>query len=197
MCVRRKILAVFSVLLLSVLSACASTPDKQVYAEITFSHLPPLRLNVGEIRVVNAYKSPLKPPNVEHELPVKIDQSVRRWVADRLQAVGKSDAFAVVTILDASVVEKSLKKTTGLSGFFTNDQSEEYVFRVEAELKVETVNGAKGLATAVAIQRKTVPENMTLNERDQMYFEKTEALMRDFNAEMEKNIRTFLGAYLR
>jgi len=182
---------------LLVLSGCANTPNKPSYAEITFSHLDPIRLDVGEIRVVNAYKSPLQAPNVEHELPVKIDQSVRRWAQDRLQAVGGTGSYAVLTIKDASVIEKTLKTKKGLSGFFTNDQSEKYDFRVAAELKIETINGEKGLVAAEASRSKTVPENITLNDREMMYFERTEALMSDFNAQMEKNVRAFLGKFIR
>jgi len=102
-----------------------------------------------------------------------------------------------LTIKDASVIEKTLKTKKGLSGFFTNDQSEKYDFRVAAELKIETINGEKGLVAAEASRSKTVPENITLNDREMMYFERTEALMSDFNAQMEKNVRAFLGKFIR
>ncbi len=179
------------------LSACAETPKEQSFAEITFRHLPPIKLDVGEIKYVSEFKATLTPPHVEHELPVKIDQSVQRWVRDRLQPAGNPGAYAVVTLKDASVVEKKLQKNSGLSGFFTNDQSDQYEFHVLAEIKVVTVNGSKGLVTAEAFQSKTVSEDATLNERDQMFFMKTETLMHDFNKQMEKNIYTFLKPYLK
>ncbi len=188
-------LTVFVGLLL--LTACVTTPERPRYAEITFQHLTPIKLNVGEIRVVNEYRSPLKSPNVEHELPVKIDQSVRRWAQDRLQAVGSSGAYAVLTIKDASAVERDLPKTSGLKGLFTKDQSALYEFNVSAELELVSINGSKGLATAQSMRKKSISEEATLNERDRMYFDQTEALMRDFDLEMEKNIRTFLGLFIR
>lgn len=186
---------IFVVLFL--LSACITTPEKPRYAEITFQHLAPLRLDVGEIRVVNEYRAPLKAPNVEHELPVKIDQSVRRWVEDRLQAVGGSGAYAVVTIKDASAIEKTLPKTSGFKGLFTKDQSELYEFKVHAEIQIVDINGSKGLAIAQSQRSRSLSEEATLNERDALYFELTESLMQDFDQEMEKNIRSFLGHFIR
>ncbi|WP_169567124.1 hypothetical protein [Sneathiella limimaris] len=179
------------------LAGCAETPNEPNYPEITFQHKPTLNLNVGEIRFVSEFKSPLRPPNVEHELPVGIERSVRRWVNDRLKAVGGSGAYAVFTLKDASVVETPLEKKSGISGFFTNDQSEKYDFRVAGELQIVTINGGRALAIAEATQSTTVPEDATLNERDQVFFQKTELLMREFDVQLEKNIQAFLGAYLK
>lgn len=180
-----------------VFAGCTTAPDKPEYADITFRHLAPLKLDVGEIKVVSEFQSTFKSPHVEHELPVKIDQSVRRWAQDRLQAVGNASAYAVLTIKDASVVEKSLEKSTGVTGLFTKDQSELYEFHVNAELKIVNVNGSTGFVTAEALRTKSVDEDITLNDRERVYYRQTEVLMRDFDAEMEKNIRNFLGRFLR
>lgn len=179
------------------LAACTTTPEKPTYADITFSHLSPIKLNVGEIKVVNEFKSTLKSPHVEHELPVKIDQSIIRWSKDRLQAVGGSGAYAILTIKDASAVEAAMEKSKGLKGVFTNDQSELYTFHVAVELKIVEVNGSKGLATAESKRSKSVPEDITINNREKMYFEQTELILQDFDAEMEKNIRAFLSEFIR
>jgi len=178
-------------------AGCVATPVQPEYADITFRHLTPIKLNVREIKVVNEFRPTLKAPHVEHELPVKIDQSVQQWAADRLQAVGNSSAYAVLTIKDASAVEKMLKKKTGVTGFFTNDQSELYEFRVSAELKIVDVNGSTGFVSADAVRAKSVDEEITLNARERLYYRQTEMLLQDFDAEMEKNIRDFLGSFIR
>ena len=179
------------------LGACAETPREPSYAQITFRHLPSIALDVGEIKFVNEYRSPLKAPHVEHEMPVKIEKSIERWTKDRLKAVGKSTAYAVVTLKEASVIESELPKGTGLRTYFTTEQSEKYDFKVQVEVKVVSINGSKAFASATAEQSKTMPEDRTLNERDQMFFERTEILMREFNTQMEKNIYTFLAPYLK
>ena len=180
----------------ALLSACAATPERQVFPELNFNHVSQILLDVSEVRVVNEYRSPLKAPNVEHEMPVKIDQAVRKWAEQRLRANGNQNAFAVLTIKDASVVEKQLEKKTGLTGFFTNDQSERYEFRVMAELRIEEVNGNKAIATAEVSRVKTVSEDITLNDRDMMYFQQVEQLMSDFNIEMVASIKKFMQPFL-
>ncbi|WP_025897714.1 hypothetical protein [Sneathiella glossodoripedis] len=193
----RKFITGFSLAaLVLLLAACAETPRAPDYAEITFRHLPSIKLNVGEIRFVREYVSPLKSPNVEHEMPVKIDSSIEEWVQQRLVAAGTPAAYAVVTLKDASVIETDLEKSTGLSALWKTDQSEKYDFRVEVEVQVVTVNGSKAFATANAVQSTTMPEDRTLLERDQMFYDKTERLLWDFNREMEKNIYSFLKPHL-
>lgn len=192
-----RIVTVLTLLAAVVLAGCAKAPPNPTYPEITFQHLNPLRLNVSEIKVVNEFTPPLKLPHVEHELPVKIDQSVRNWVRDRLVAVGTSGSVATVTIKDASAVEKPLKKDTGLKGLVTKNQSELYEFHVLVEVKITEISGSSGFVTAEATRTKSVPEGITLNQREKTYFVQVEALMQAFDQEMEKNIRTFLGGYLR
>ena len=43
----------------------------------------------------------------------------------------------------------------------------------------------------------TMREDVSLNERDRIWFKEVEAMMTDFNAEMEKNVRQYLGAWLK
>ncbi|WP_373086048.1 hypothetical protein [Sneathiella sp.] len=193
----RHIAAVLALLMTAVLAGCVSAPPTPVYPEITFQHLAPLHLNVGEIKIVDDFTPPLKSPHVEHELPVSIDQSVRNWVRDRLRTTGNSGAVATVTIKDASAVEKELKTESGLKALVTKDQTELYEFHVLVELKITEISGASGFVTAEATRSKSVVEGITLNQREKVYFVQVEALMQAFDKEMEKNIRTFLGSYLR
>ena len=197
MAAKRHIATFLALLMTVALAGCVKAPPSPTYPEITFQHLNPLYLNVGEIKVVNEFTPTLKPPHVEHELPVKIDQSVRNWVRDRLRTTGNSGAVATITIKDASAVEKELPKESGLKGLVTKDQSELYEFHLLVELKITEISGASGFVTAEATRTKSVPEGITLNQREKTYFLQVEALMQAFDQEMEKNIRKFLGAYLR
>ena len=51
-------------------------------------------------------------------------------------------------------------------------------------------------ATARATYSRTVPEDITVNDRLRIYYEITEALMRSLDVELEKNIRQHLAPYL-
>ena len=184
-------------LLFLMVAACETPIERRVSSEITFSHLPPILLDVAAIDVIVAYEPSLKAPNVEHEFPVPPVMAAARWAADRLRAVGASGR-AVVTIIEASVVEVSLKKSAGLKGLFTTDQSERYDARIR--LAVEAVDPNRQLksrAEAEAQRSLTVAESITLSAREKTWFTLTEALMADFDGAMEEQIRKHLAGFLK
>lgn len=179
------------------LAACDTPPYRYQFADLTYAHLSPFALNVAVIDPANAYRPPMRSPNVEHLFPVQPAAAAMQWAKDRLIAVGSNGA-ARFTVLQASVVEVPLERTTGFQGLFTDDQSERYDAVLEVRLDVENAQGLRtGTVTARAQRSQTVAEDATLNERERVWYELTEALMTDLNAELEKNIRQHLGAFLQ
>ncbi len=180
------------------MSACA-TPDPMVrFPDITFSHLAPIKLDVGAVDYSQAYISPAKVPNVEHLFPQRPSVVARRWSDDRIEAVGAISRIARVTLINAAVVGSTLDTTEGLKGAFTIDQAARYDATVEILIEIVNSQGVvEGQASAMAQRSMTAPENITLNDRDQLWFELTEAVMRDLDREMEATIREYLAKYVR
>ncbi len=186
-----------AVLAVVAVSACETPAPTPQYPEITFKHLDPIRLDVADIEYVQAYVPPQQAPNVEHLFPVRLSTVARRWADERIQVTGVT-RVARVTLVNASVVETKLEKKTGLVGAFTTDQSERYDGTVEMRVEIVSSQGVvEAQARAVANRSRTVPEDITLNERDQVWFEMTEALMRDLDAELELTIRRYLARFVR
>ena len=177
--------------------ACETGSVQPHYPMITFSHLAPVNLDVAAVEYVDQYVPPQDAPNVDHLFPVPPSTVARLWAHDRLLATGVTRRARVVLVA-ASVTETPLAKTKGLTGTFTIDQVARY--DATAEMRVEIVTDAgvvEGRANAIATRSRTVPEDITLNQRDQIWFEMTEALMRDLDAELVKNIRLHLGRWVR
>jgi len=178
------------------LAACENRVETPTYADITFAHLPPIALDVADVRVVRVYQPTRQPPNVETEFPVGLGETAARWAVDRLRAVGDSGT-ATVRILDASAVERPLDKTDGVAGLFTTDQAEKYDARYLVELAAENPDrGVAAETTAEVSRTQTVPEGLTLNEREQIWYELTEKMAGDLDRQMERNIRDHMGALL-
>jgi len=179
------------------LAGCETPIPRRDFPEMTFTHLPPISLDVARIDVVQLFDPPLKPPHVEHEMPLQPHMAVSRWVSDRLKPTG-SGGQAKVTIRDASVIEERLKSVGGIRGAFTTEQSERYVGKIEVE--IEAVGG-KGLRAASAVARtqrsRTIAEDATLRQRESFWFEMTERMMRDFDRTFEAQIRQHLTAFLK
>ncbi len=179
------------------LAACESVPPRQQFPELTFDHLPKFNLDIARIEVARAYKAPGAKPNVEHLFPVEPAAIIERWARQRLRAVGAGGS-ARATVVNAAVVEVPLKRTTGLEGAFTTDQSERYVGVLEMKIELAASGGrARAQVTARTELSRTVPENISLNDREKLWFRMTEEMANTLNVLLEREIKKHFKAYLR
>ena len=60
-------------------------------------------------------------------------------------------------------------------------------------------DGSRRNATAIAqaSRTQTAPEDVTINQREKIWFEMTEAMMREFDAAMAAEVQKNLSAFLR
>ncbi len=179
------------------LAGCESSLPSQQMPDLTYSHLQPLVFRVGAVVVALDYKAPLAKPNVDHLFPVSPANALGRWLSGRVSSAGgPGDVRLIIT--DASVMETTLARKKGLSGAFTRQQSERYEARISATLEIrDSAANRLGFARANVKRSITVREDANVNQREQAWFNLTEAVMNDFNREMEKNIRRYLGKWLK
>jgi hypothetical protein len=199
MAARRRVLLGLGAGVLSVpLAHCASAPPKREFAEITFAHEPPLQLDVARVEFVDGFVPPAEAPHAEIDFPVPPAAAARRWVVDRLQAVGTAGT-ARATLTDASGLRTDLPKTGGVTGYFTTDQARRYEASIVMRLDIMTEGSryVEGFAEASAKRSDTIPEDSTLNERDARLYALVEKLMGDFDGQFEITIRRYLAKYIR
>jgi hypothetical protein len=178
------------------LASCQATAPTLVFPELTFQHMKSLSLNVAKLETMSSYKPPMSAPNVDHLFHTSPAGALGRWAEDRLRAVGKN-GFARFTIIEASVTETQLDMKKGIIGAFTKDQSERYDAVLEAKLEIYDDSGLSiGFARAKATRSVTVREDSSVNQREQAWFRLTEELVRDIDAELEKNISMYLSRWL-
>lgn len=191
----RRLLA--SLLCSALLAGCAQTaPPTPHFADITFQQYPKYNFAVGKIEIVRDYVPPQRAPNVDQLFPVTPMQMAEQWARDRLVAAGGTGVLRYV-IKRASVVESQLPKTTGIRGAFTSEQTQRYDAVVEVEIEVRNERGYRdGIASGRAERRQTVAEDISLADREKTWFAMTEALGRDLNQELERNIQTGLSRFL-
>ena len=179
------------------LTGCATEVQKPGFSQISFAHLQPISLNVARIEVENRYVSPATRPNVEHEFPVSPAAVASNWGRDRLRAVGQSGVARVV-VRRASVVEVPLKRTTGVTGAFTRDQSERYDAIIDMMVELRDAAGnVRVTAESTAKRSRSVSENVSLIEREKIWFEMTETMMSDLNTALENQVRIHMKEWIR
>ena len=180
------------------LAACGEAPPPTRFPQLTYAHHGAFALDVSQIEIVDAFQSPLRPPNVEHLMPVKPAAVARQWAKDRLKQAGSSGRRAVFTIENAAVTETTLQRQSGLRGAVTIDQSERYDAMLAVRLEIFDIAGRRvGQVEANAERSRSVPEDITLDAREKVWFSITESLANDLNAELDRAIPQFLGQYLR
>ena len=179
------------------LTGCATEVQKPGFSQISFAHLQPISLNVARIEFENRYVSPATRPNVEHEFPVSPAAVASNWGRDRLRAVGQSGVARVV-VRRASVVEVPLKRTTGVTGAFTRDQSERYDAIIDMMVELRDADGnVRVTAESTAKRSRSVSENVSLIEREKIWFEMTETMMSDLNTALENQVRIHMKEWIR
>lgn len=179
------------------LTGCTKAPPPGAqFADITFQQYPRFTFAVGKIEIVREYVPPGAPPNVDHEFPVSPMQMAERWARDRLTAVGGPGELRYV-IKRASVVESQLPRTTGIRGAFTTDASQRYDAVVEVEIEVRNERGYRdGVAAARWDVSQTVAEDISVAQRERVWFQMTEALGRGLNQELDSRIQASLTGFL-
>ncbi|MFC4352322.1 hypothetical protein ACFOW6_12305 [Fodinicurvata halophila] len=181
---------------LALLAGCEMTPPRNDFARIGFDHRQPLRFDVASIEVIQQYEAPREAPYVGHRFPDPLPEVAERWGHQRLKAEGPRNN-ARFTIQEASVVEQELAGTQGLKRFFVIDQSERYDARLRAELEIrDSSDGARRVVRADVRRSLTVAEDASLTEREAIWFQLTEDLMRRFDREMEQVVRENLTPWL-
>lgn len=183
------------------LSACQSTPPRPAPRPIDFSAFGPIVLNAASIDVVDAHR-PGGGNHVEQRSSVPPAEAVRRWANERLQALGGPGRVRV-TIRDASIVETQLPKTGGVQGYFTNDQAQRYDGRIDVEVTGDIPAGGPGTASfhgttkATVTHSTTVPENISLADREATFLDITRRMVEDLNARLDAGIRKDLAPMVR
>jgi hypothetical protein len=178
-------------------TGCTPTPPPSPrFADITFQQFPKFTFAVGRIEIVRDYVPPLRAPNVDHQFPVPPIQMAEQWARDRLVAAGGTDELRYV-IKRASVVESQLPKTTGIRGAFTKDQAQRYDGVVEVEIEIRSERGYRdGVAAARFDANQTVGEDISLANRERVWFRLTEELGKGLNQELERSIQSGLTRFL-
>ena len=184
-------------LVVLMLAACATDGPPAARPTLTFANQPALNLDVAEIKLVTRYAMPLAAPHVEHLMPVALGAGVERWVLDVPKAVGRS-GVAEVIIQEASVREVDLKTQGGLRGLLTNDQAQRYDGRLVVDLRIDDpAGGRRGEVRVVVTRSQSAAEDISPNQRDALWFRFAEAMLGDFAAGMDRQVKTDLPQFSR
>lgn len=200
-CVKRKmnsftIRCVALCVVLFALTSCHTPQPPGVVAEFSFRHMPKIEFNLSNIVVIDEFRPSYKDPHVEHLFVPSPTMVIRRWREDRLRALGNTGILRVI-IKDASIVEEKLPVFRSLESLVQVNQSERYKARVHVLFEAESLQRGKIQRVDVTAERTlTVPENISLLERQNAWYRLIESVMDDFNITAENAIDLHLAEML-
>ncbi len=179
-----------------VLTACSNAPLSTVeFPTPDFNALGPIELAIAEVNVSSTYREPLTSPNVDHEFPVTLSAAAVSWADERLSPSGVIGRAEFV-IEDASVIETKLETKGGVTGWLKDELAYQYDGRLAVRLTI-TRGDDTGEIDVQVDRSQTVLENISVNERTAIWYQMMDQMMVDLNAEMEKNIDLYFGAFTR
>ncbi len=181
------------------LAGCADAPMPPRFAPISYATYGRFTFEAERLEIAQEYQAPLAPPNVEHLFAQRPDDTLKRWANERLAVTGRGERFARFVIIDARVTETQLPRETGVRATFTNEQAQRYDGRIEVGVELRQLRGnfRDGYATAAATRSRSVAENISLNDRERVWYEMVEQMMNDVNAELDRQIRQNMPRFLQ
>lgn len=190
---KMKFLAMFATI--AMLAGCQNAPPDTQTPQLVFDTLPPINMNVARIEIIDGYQPPMRAPNVDHLFKQPPREVARRVLEKQLVANGSVNTLRV-TIEDASVVKKDLRVSQGFTGFFTNEQSEEYSSRVHLKfdlLSDENPGSIMADAFVTSERSQTLLEDSSPADRDMAFFNLDEEIMKDLRHGIEGTVRRTFG----
>lgn len=178
-------------------AACSTPPAAPQLPPLTYNALPPIRLDVAQVRIEQSYQAPGTAPHVDHLFPQIPAQVAAQWARDRLQAGGQNGE-AVFTVTDASATDTSLPRSQGLAALTTVDQTNRYDLNIAVRLQVTSGDGMRhGTVQASAARSQTVSEKTTPEQRQVVWYQLTQQTMNDLNVKLEREIGAHLAGFLQ
>ncbi|MBI2253069.1 MAG: hypothetical protein HYU58_00465 [Proteobacteria bacterium] len=181
----------------TLLGACNTPPQRQHFPEITFQHLPPIKLDVAQIEIVSTYRAAEHPDDNAADYPEKPEVLAAEWARDRLKAVGERGQ-ATFTVVEARAVRVPLPRSSGMNAALKTEQSDRFDLSITVKLEAgNPISGKSGAVTETVTRSQTVAEDMTLNQREVVLFNLLDVAMKDLNARLETGIPQYMAPLIR
>ena len=112
-------------------------------------------------------------------------------------SAGTGKTYAIAGIVTRLVAVEGLPIGRIVVVTFTDAATAELRSRIRRRLREVLDELQRGFAKAQASRSRTVAEDATLAQKEKVLFDLVEATMTEINTEFEKQIRQYLGRYVR
>ena len=181
-------------MILSAFTLSACMPKVETRPEIT---APGDRINLGisSLDIINDYVSPKTDPFIDHTIMPSPALQLTQWATKTLNP-SDDQGNALLTIMKASMTEKDIEAEEGLKALFTNQQRLLINVDLEGVLSFSHPDGRRSATlTIVAGSEKSIADNTTPAEADEIRFRAIREAIGRFDQELRVQLSGFNGAW--
>ena len=178
----------------AVLAGCGRPAVVRTLPAIGFASSAMLPLDVASVTFVNeAPAANVAEParDVRFNLTEWPGDVIRRWSMERLRAAGDRGTARVI-LVESRFVAVPLDTAETVEGFFTNEQSLAYEGALAVRVEIVDHPSGGGFAEARSYRRQTVPESLSIMERE----EALHALHQDVTAALDEQLEAEMAEHL-
>lgn len=180
------------------LGACTSTPLAPALPPVSLAHKGAIRFAAAQVDIVVGYAPPLRPPNIDHQIPFQPLETMQRWGRERLAASGAAGRVLRFTIAEAAMLEADLPREAGMRAGMTTQQDKRYDLALAGALELrEQPSGLVVASGEARVTRfRTVAEGIPIAEREAVWHALLRQAMEDFDVEIERQIRAHFSPFV-
>ena len=175
----RKLTVVVLILTLGLVAACENRKREYVPPISPFEDMAPVTLDAGLIEVARRYQP--DPTSIEARMRITFDELLEDYAVHRFHPWGGDRTFRLV-IRDAEITEVG------------PNQYQAYMF-----VHIQMLNAARiveGYSIADASMTRTLPADLSVEERATAWEELTVDLIRQLDGPVTREVHNVLGAYV-
>jgi len=180
------------------LGACQTSVNRTVWPDITFAHREPVAMGINGVEVSDVSGSGnVQPPahDIRNALPVSPLATMDTWAHQRITPMG-GYGTALVKITENRFVEVPLDTEQGVEGMFTNSQSERYEGAMTVRIEIVGDPAGSGFVQARAAASRTVPEDFSINQREQALYDMVATIVRNLDERLVAEMRANLSRWV-
>lgn len=180
------------------LAGCTANPVTRTLPGIVFDAGRPLLLDVAAIEYVNAADDQNTTETLRdmrfamYEPPGSV---ALRWSGERLEAAG-TRGVARIILVENRFVAVPLETESGIEGIFTDEQSVRYEGSMALRIEIAGHPSGHGFAEARSARSRTVPESLSLNEREHVLHSMLAGMAATLDERLEAEMREHLWRWL-
>lgn len=183
--------------------AAAHAADEPAVAGIAsgklqFANTTVLNVDATALELKLGEPAPREYPHMNYRSHVRFEDAAREWAGQHFKLTGNSVNTLRITINKGDIVEKLLPVKKGIKGWFTKDQSAEYIATLELEVAIVDPNGrVLTTASGKATVGRTVPEGTTEADKQQVWTGLIITSFDNLDNELQPQVKTVMAQYIR